>query len=100
MLVNGRFSSNSTISNGVPQRSIIGPLLFLVCINNLPNCLNEVFPRMFADDTNISFSSMKLSDPENLINFDLQSLNRWLIANKLSLNVAKQSLWSSVRDNG
>ena len=44
---------------------------------------------MFADDTNTSFSSNNLSDLENLMNFDLQSLNRWLIANKLSLNVAK-----------
>ena len=44
---------------------------------------------MFADDTNISFSSNTLSDLEHLINFELQSLNRWLIANKLSLNIAK-----------
>ena len=44
---------------------------------------------MFADDTNISFSSNSLSDLEHLINFELQSLNRWLIANKLSLNIAK-----------
>ncbi len=47
------------------------------------------FPKMFADDTNISFSSNNLSDLENLMNFDLQNLNRWLIANKLSLNVAE-----------
>ena len=44
---------------------------------------------MFLDDTNISFSSNTLSDLEHLINFELQSLNRWLIANKLSLNIAK-----------
>ena len=58
---------------------------------DLPNCacLNEGFPRMFADDTNISFSSNTLSDLEILINFELQSLNRWLLANKLSLNIAK-----------
>ena len=65
------------------------PLLFLVYINDLPNCLNEGIPRMFADDTNISFSSNTFSDLEHLINFELQSLNRWLIANKLSLNIAK-----------
>ena len=87
--VNGQFSNSSFITKGVPQGSIIGPLLFLVYINDLPNCLNEGFPRMFADDTNISFSSNTLSDLENRINFELQSLNRWLLANKLSLNIAK-----------
>ena len=87
--VNGQFSNSSFITKGVPQGSIIGPLLFLVYINDLPNCLNEGIPRMFADDTNISFSSNSLSDLEHLINFELQSLNRWLIANKLSLNIAK-----------
>ena len=87
--VNGQFSNSSFITKGVPQGSIIGPLLFLVYINDLPNCLNEGIPRMFADDTNISFSSNTLSDLERLINFELQSLSRWLIANKLSLNIAK-----------
>ena len=82
--VNGQFSNSSFITKGVPEGSIIGPLLFLVYINDLPNCLNEGFPRMFADDTNISFINL-----ENLINFELQSLNRWLLANKLSLNIAK-----------
>ena len=44
---------------------------------------------MFADDTNISFSSNTLFDLENLMNFELRSLNRSLLANKLSLNIAK-----------
>ena len=87
--VNGQFSNSSFITKGVPQGSIIGPLLFLVYINDLPNYLNGGIPRMFADNTNISFSSNTLSDLEHLINFELQSLNRWLIANKLSLNIAK-----------
>ena len=49
--VNGKLSRSLTISRGVPQGSIIGPLLFLVYINDLPECLNEGFPRIFADDT-------------------------------------------------
>ena len=87
--VNGQFSCISTTTIGVPQGSIIGPLLFLVYINDLPNCLGDGFPRMFADDTNISFSSENLFELENAINSSLINLNKWLIANKLSLNIAK-----------
>ena len=87
--VNGQFSRISTTTRGVPQGSIIGSLLFLVYINDLPNCLNEGFPRMFADDTNITYSSNNPTDLENLMNSSLVNLNRWLIANKLSLNIAK-----------
>ena len=87
--VNGQFSRISTTTRGVSQGSIIGPLLFLVYINDLPNCLNEGFPRMFADDTNISYSSNNPTDLENLMNSSLVNLNRWLIANKLSLNITK-----------
>ena len=51
--VNGRLSTPCTITCGVPRGSILGPLLFLMYINDLPNCLREASPRMFADDTNI-----------------------------------------------
>ena len=58
--VNGNFSSTLTINCGAPQGSILGPLLFLIYINDLPNCLNVGSPRMYADDTNISFKSKNL----------------------------------------
>jgi hypothetical protein len=76
------FSATSSTSRGVPQGSIIVPLLFLVYIN-------EGFTRMFADDINLNFSSDNLSHLEVLMNSSLINLNRWLIANKLSLNIAK-----------
>ena len=82
--VNGQFSRISTTTRGVPQCSINGPLLFLFYINDHPNCLNEGFPRMFADNTNISYSSNNPTDLENLMNSSLVNLNRWLIANKLN----------------
>ena len=87
--VNNHLSSASPLNCGVPRGSIIGPLLFLVYINDLPNCLNVGTPRMYADDTNVTFSTVTIPDLESQINSDLKYINRWLKANKLSLNVAK-----------
>ncbi|CAB3989077.1 RNA-directed DNA polymerase from transposon BS [Paramuricea clavata] len=61
--------------------AIIGPLLFLIYINDLPNCLNEGLPRMYADDTNINMQSNNLSELENLMNAEIANLNTWLEAN-------------------
>ena len=82
-------SSASSLNCGIPQGSIISPLLFLIYINDLPNCLNVGSPRMYADDTNVTFSAATIPDLECQINSDLKYIDRWLKANKLSLNVAK-----------
>ena len=74
---------------GVPQGSILGPLFFLLYINDLPHCLNKTDPRLFADDTNLTASGKCMNDVETAMNSDLENLRKWLIANKLSLNVAK-----------
>ena len=67
----------------------LGHFFFLVFINDPLNCLSDGPPRMFADDTNITFRSKKLSDVQTLINSELQNLNTWLIANRLCMNIAK-----------
>ena len=87
--VNGNLSDMCPITHGVPQGSIIGPLLFLVYINDLRECLNDGLPRMYTDDTNISFQSDKFVKLETLMNIELEQLKEWLNVNKLSLNVAK-----------
>ena len=69
--VNDHLSSASPLNCGVPQGSIIGPILFLIYINDLPNCLNVGSPRMYADDTNVFFPFLQL---------DLNYIDRWLKA--------------------
>ena len=88
-VINNVNSETNFISCGVPQGSILGPHLFLLYINDLPNCnlLSDV--RMYADDTNLTFAS---KDPNDLFSFmthDLGNLKQWLDSNLLSLNVVK-----------
>ena len=87
--VNGFLSDDQTLLCGVPQGTILGPLLFLIFINDLPNCLAHSKPRMYADDSHLSYASDYVPDMEQNLNQDLASINQWLIANKLTLNHSK-----------
>ena len=92
--VNGALSSTSKLTCGVPQRSILGPLLFLICINDLPNCLDVSCAKMFAHDTDITIPGCTFAELEQATNSELINLYSWLKANKLSLNIARKlSLW-------
>ena len=73
----------------MPQGSILGPLLFLLYINDLPNrnLLSDV--RMYADDTNLTFASKELNELFSSLTHDLGNLKQWLDSNRLSLNVLK-----------
>jgi len=83
-LVNGSLSQTCSLKCGVPQGTILGPLLFLIYINDLPNCLSSCQPRMYADDTHITYAGADLSSIQANLNHALSNLNKWLTSNKLT----------------
>ena len=89
VLYNNTQSSKQYITCGVPQGSVLGPLLFLIYINDTPNCLKHSKSIVFADDTTIFASCNNMNTLYNNMNDDLANLINWFKANMLSLNIAK-----------
>ena len=87
--VNGVDSDVGDLEVGVPQGSCLGPLLFLIYINDLPQAVQASSVTMYADDTSLCHQSHDLTRLNEAINSDLRKLETWLQGNKLSLNVAK-----------
>ena len=86
---NGICSRKNVIRCGVPQGSILGPLFFLIYINDIHNASDILDLVLFADDTNVFFSHNDLSILNNMLNVELAKLSEWFKANKLSINVSK-----------
>jgi len=86
-VVNGVKSNESPISVGVPQGSVLGPLLFLISMNGISKVCDTL--KLFADDTNLFLADRSLQALGKDANQYLKELNRWFLVNKLSINVDK-----------
>ena len=90
--ISGYESNILNINFGVPQGSVLGPLLFLIYINDLNKAIKYSKTRHFADDTNLLIRNKSLKQLQKHMNYDLRQLCHWLKANKISLNSSKTEL--------
>ena len=89
VVYNGLQSAKFGIKCGIPQGSVLGPILFLIYINDITNVSRLLQLLLFADDTNIFFEHRDIKALIETVNSELVKLADWFSANRLSLNVSK-----------
>ena len=87
-LYQGTLSDCKSITCGVLQRSTLGPLFFLIYINDLP-LLTNFKVRLFADDKNLTLAEKSICNLQNFVNLEMCEINHWIHANKLSITSTK-----------
>ena len=96
--INGHKSDSLSITCGVRQGSILGPLLFLLYINDLPNTSKRLSFHLFADETYIHCSRKNLNDLELILSQELNAVAKWMNSNKLALSILKTIFFFILRN--
>ena len=87
--INGHKSRLKNVLCGIPQGSCLGPLLFVLYVNDFEQCLEKYTANMYADDTSVTCSAEDLVELSNDLKTELDNIAEWLRQNKLSLNIDK-----------
>jgi len=85
------YSSDAALPTGVPQGSVLGPILFLTYINDFPNISPALKTILFADDTTVSVAGSDFVELCDHLNLEMQKIIQWSDANRLALNASKTS---------
>ena len=88
-----RSTSINKLTSGVPQGSVLGPLLFITYVNNFPRCLNQSSCLSFADDTTVLLSDKNTKCLFKKGSNELLNIDNWLIANKLFIISDKTKIY-------
>ena len=91
-MVNGCISEPEVVISGVPQRSVLGPILFLLYINDLPSVVNHSKIKLFTDDRKLYFLSEKDSITSDPLKQDLENVLNWVNSSQLTLALSKSSV--------